>query len=405
VNRSSDGVRNVKGPGLVLSAAVVLSLLTLAGAHPAWSGTGSDVAGAQREVALERARKALAAGDTKQAVELADALLAVDPADAAAADIKVRAFADARDADTALDAYEAWRKASRRDDEAMLGVLGRAHLRDLAEMPTAQIRMASLRGLAQAGDAAARRALAQAAAEQPETSGDGLLARHALASLGDEAALRDLRRVALSGPPALRSAVLGLLAEVDPAGVEPAIKAALGDRDIGLRIAALAAARTAGGRTLVPVLQSLLQERPYLIALHAAVALWRLDDRSGEGLLRQALQSELPDARLTAAEAFVSDPDGSWTAAVEPLLKASDALVRLKAATLLLGRHPGARDAVLDALRDPNPVIRAEAAKVFASTEAFDAEAAVPLLRDTSPWVRLPVAARLARPSAARPPR
>lgn len=388
-----------------IPCAVLVSLLTVTGAHPVFGSAGIGVASTQRAATLERARKALAGNDTKQAVELADSLLAVDPADAAAADIKVRAFADARDTDTALGAYEAWRKASRRDDEVMLGVLGRAHLRDLAEIPTAQIRVASLRALARAGDAAARRTLARLAAEQPETSGDGVLARHALASLGDEAALRDLRRMALSGMPAQRSALLGLLAEVDAAGVEPAIKAALGERDVGLRIAALAAARVAGARTLVPAIRPLLDERPYLIALHAAAALWRLGDRSGERLLRDALQSELPDARLAAADAFASDPDAGWMAALEPLLQAQDSLVRLKAAALLLERRPQAREILLELLRDQNPVIRAEAAKTFAAAPAFDAGVAVSLLRDASPWVSLPVAARLVGSDHPRPPR
>lgn len=383
---------------------ILLGVVTLAAALPARAGAGDDAA-AQRTAALERARKALAAGDTKQAVGLADSLLAVDPADATAADIKVRAFADARDTETALDAYEAWRRASRRDDEGMLGVLGRAHLRDLTEIPTPQIRVAAFRALALTGDAAARRTLTGIVAEQPETSADGLLARHALASLGDQGAVRDLRRLALSGRPAQRAAVLGLLAEVDPAGLEPAVKAALGGSDVGLRIAALAAVRTAGARTLAAAIRPLLEERPYLVALHAAVALWRLGDRAGERLLRTALQSQLPDARLAAAEAFVSDPDASWTAVVEPLLQGPDALIRLKAATLLLDRNPAARGVVLRSLRDQNPVIRAEAAKVLASTAIFDAEVAVPLLRDASPWVRLPVAARLARPGAAPPPR
>lgn len=388
-----------------LSGVILFFFVTLAAAPPAPAGAGDDAAAAQRTAALERARKALAAGETKQAVELADSLLAVDPADAAAADIKVRAFADARDTDTALDAYEAWRRASRRDDEGMLAVLGRAHLRDLTDIPTPQIRVAAFRALALAGDAAARRTLTGIVAEQPEASADGLLARHALASLGDQGAVRDLRRLALSGRPAQRATVLGLLAEVDPAGLDPAVKAALAESDVGLRIAALAAARTAGGRTLVTAIRPLLEERPYLVALHAAVALWRLGDRAGERLLREALQSPLPDARLAAAEAFVSDPDASWTGVMEPLLQGPDALVRLKAATLLLDRNPAAREIVLRSLRDQNPVIRAEAAKVLAATPTFDAEVAVPLLRDTSPWVRLPIAARLARPGAPRPPR
>lgn len=388
-----------------MPGALTLGLLALAGVQLARGGDWTGLAPTQRAAVLERARKALAGGDTKQAVELADSLLAVDPADAAAADIKVRAFADARDTDTALDAYEAWRKASRRDDDVMLGVLGRAHLRDLAEIPTAQIRVASLRALAQAGDAVARRMLGRLAAEQPETSGDGLLARHALASLGDEGALRDLRRMALSGMPAQRAALLGLLAEVDPAGVEMAIKAALGERDVGLRIAALAAARVAGVRTLVPLIRPLLEERPYLVALHAAATLWRMGDRSGERLLRESLQSELPDARLAAADAFVSDPDGGWTAAIEPLLQAPDALVRLKAAALLLDRRPRAREILVELVRDQNPVIRAEAARTLSAAPTLDAGVAVPLLRDTSPWVRLPIAAWLVRSGETRPPR
>jgi hypothetical protein len=392
--------RTVRHANWLPGALLLLRVVTLAAAFPAAAGAADDAAAGQRAAALEQARKALAAGQTKQAVELADSLLAVDPADAAAADIKVRAFADARDTDTALDAYEAWRKASRRDDEGMLGVLGRAHLRDLTEIPTTQIRVAAFRALALAGDAAARRTLTGIAAEQPETSADGLLARHALASLGDQGALRDLRRLAVSGRPAQRANAIGLLAEVDPAGLEPALQAALGESDVGLRIAALAAARTAGSRTLAGVIRPLLEERPYLVALHAAVALWRLGDRAGERLLREALQSQLPDARLAAAEAFVSEPDAAWAAVVEPLLQSPDALVRLKAAALLLGRTPAAREVVASSLHDQNPVIRAEAAKVLASTRTFDAELAVPLLRDPSPWVRLPVAARLARPSA-----
>ena len=118
----------------------------------------------------------------------------------------------------------------------------------------------------------------------------------------------------------------------------------------------------------------------------AAVALARMGDPDGQAFVDTMLQSEVPDLRLMAAEAFEGRP-GAWMSAIAPLLDNRDGTIRLEAARLLAPVNPEAAKRVLsEAASDANPVVRSEAVRIMGETSAT-----VPAVAD------LPQARRLLR--------
>jgi hypothetical protein len=106
------------------------------------------------------------------------------------------------------------------------------------------------------------------------------------------------------------------------------------------------------------------------------------------------LQSEVPDLRLMAADAFEGRP-GAWMSAIAPLLENRDGTIRLEAARLLAPVNPEAVRRVLsEAASDPNPVVRSEALRIMEETSTTvpaiaDLAQARRLLREQDPAVRV----------------
>jgi HEAT repeat protein len=117
-------------------------------------------------------------------------------------------------------------------------------------------------------------------------------------------------------------------------------------------------------------------------------------------IVERMLQSEVPDLRIMAAEAY-DGQNGAWVSAIMPLLENRDGVTRLQAARLIAPVNPeAARRTLQQAAGDPNPVIRAEAVSVMADVGATtpdvaDLTQARRLLRDADPGVRLHAAAVL----------
>jgi HEAT repeat protein len=386
------------------SAAIVWLLLVCVGSGEAQSGTGLPATSSDPGV-LARARQSLAAGKFEAAIADADTLLARDPRDEAAAAVKVTAYANARDLGRALDAYQSWQAASKTHSRDLLAVLGTAHLRTLAASAVPDIRITALRHLAGGGDDNARSLLVKLARTSGELRMETLFAREAMAAAGDALALKELHALARQGSSSQRTFALRMLGRVDGANVGAPVAAALQDRDPFLRAAALEVAAQAGTKALVPAIKPLLNEPGPLVGLHAAAALHRLGDAFGDRVLEEALGSPVPDIRLIAAGAYRNDASGDWKAAITPLLEDRDGVNRIRAAELLLGRHPRAKDVLETALQDANPAVREEAVKVLSAWDGGQVATFVPLLRDSSESVRLHTAARLApsaRPASAR---
>ncbi|MEP6918021.1 MAG: HEAT repeat domain-containing protein, partial [Acidobacteriota bacterium] len=131
-----------------------------------------------------------------------------------------------------------------------------------------------------------------------------------------------------------------------------------------------AAAADGLGRLGVPgtvgALQQAFKDPDPFVHSSAAVALARLKDPEGQAYVEQMLQSDVPELRLAAAEAW-NGQDGPWVEAIRPLLVNRDGLNRVRAARLIAPIDPeSARRTLQEAAADPNPVMRAESVRIAA---------------------------------------
>lgn len=292
--------------------------------------------------------------------------------------------------DAALEVYEAFVAQTKREDLGLLVLIVRDHLEALTTATDVEVRIGALTALAGASDARARADLVQFGAAGTRGS-IGLEATLALASLHDEAALKEVRALAGSGPKGVRPRAIAALGEVDRSAAAALAVEGLQDPDPLARMGHIDLVARFGTTSAIPLLKRMLTDRnaPFL-RLPAAAALRHLGDPSGDEILRQGLNSPLPDARLIAARAMAVVGDRSWVSAVSPILQDPDGLNRLNAAELLL---PIDRETALRSLKaaagDANPVVRAEAARVVALASPPEIPALRALLSDTSELVRL----------------
>jgi hypothetical protein len=127
--------------------------------------------------------------------------------------------------------------------------------------------------------------------------------------------------------------------------------------------------------------------------LSAAVSLHTLGDPAGDELLRQALASDMAEAKVFAASAFTAPEARVWRPTIESVLATSRGIDALSAAEVLLtvDSEP-AQKMVEHAAGDPNPSIRARAARIAGRQRSRFAVTVRRLLEDESPIVRLYVA-------------
>jgi HEAT repeat protein len=343
------------------------------------------------------ARRALAAGRAEEARKLAEEGLANAPADAKLTAVRIEAEVALGRPEAALAAYEAWQKAAAREDATLAGQVARGYLWHIARTPGELAAPDALAALAAAGDGEARTALRRITTTDRDSAG-AIPALAALADTGDQTAAGALVAAARGGSGQQRASALSALKNPRMAGVDAAIQDALGPTaPLLVRLAAIDAAGRLGVKAAVPLLVKLLDERPYILSLRAAKALHELGDSRGEPVLKTALTSDLPDIRLTAAQAYRST-DGPWEPAVRPLLDNPDGLFRLHAAELLLQRQrPAALRTLTQATTDLNTVVRNEAARILTADPATSPAELRRLLRDGSPVVRTRAAAALLR--------
>lgn len=383
--------------------AIALSVLTVSFASYAGAGVTAAAPGqtARRATSSEsrleprpsplvtRGRKALAAGRIEEAARLSEEALKQTPADAAAARLRIDTLLRMSDRAAALDAYEQFGRAAKKEDDRLLAPIARAELEALAGDAVPMVQVAATERLARLGDAKARQALADRTRREPDAAG-GRAATEALARLGDVAAARRLTALAASGPAAVRIPALVALARSGAAERTAAVQSALEDLDPVIRAAAADAAGMGKVTEARGRLKRLLDDRSFLVRLSAAAALKRLGDTAGDALLGAALASELPDARLMAAQGFIGASDRSWVPAIRPLLQNRDGLNRLRAADMLLPiARADAYSTLAEAAEDPNPSVRSEAARILASHRAEAPALMRRLLRDQAAMVRL----------------
>jgi hypothetical protein len=375
---SADDASNVDGGSLVKRVSVVVVVLVV--------GCFARLAAQQRAAdpsvsAVARAWTAIAEGRPADGARAADEALRTAPRNHEAVNAKIAALALGEPL-RALDAYEAWLR--RTEDVFLLEPIARGVLAAIAGGNDVALQISALEELARAGGSAARDRLAQLQASKNPAAGA------ALARLGDQQARTALIASAQSG--ASPEAAAELLDAAGP-GAVPVLRQLLKHPAPPVRADAAAALGKLKASDAVDDLRSAMTDPNPLVSASAAVALTRLGDHQGEAKTQQMLESDLPDFRLMAAEAYIGRGSGPWVAAITPLLRDENALTRLRAASLIAPVDPdAAREVLMAGARDPNPVIRSEALRMAGdqpASSSIDIPVLRRALRDTDATVRM----------------
>jgi HEAT repeat protein len=388
---------------MVMPLRLVLIAIVSGTAHAA-AQTSAPPSGAPAVVGAKELSSGwalIAAGRAAEADKASDGLLALTPRSHAALSLKIAARVAMRAPLDALTAYESWLKIGRQhEDVFLLESIALGVIEALTITTDRDVRVRALALMAATGDRSAADRLRTLASDPATASIPGDVA---LGKLGDASAVQRLIARVKNGGAGDVSDAIDALRDGGVKGAAAVIAAALEPtRPLPTRIAAARALGQLGDTTVVPALEKVLNE-PGPVRVQAAAALMRLGDDSGAAIVRTIENSPVGDLRLLAAEARAG-VDGTWTTVAKGVLNDPDPLVRLRAAELLLQHGEdtaAARDALLEALRDPNPALRNAAAQRLdrIPPEAFETDlpALRRLLRDPSPLIRLQAAAGLLR--------
>ena len=323
-------------------------------------GTAQTARPATDTQTISRGWAALAAGRSSEAVTIADTVLKRKPRSHAAFTLKIEALSAGAQPISALDAYETWipKAGGNVDDRGLLQPIAVGLLRALSLDPDAAVRSSALRFLADIGDDSAIEALRKASA-----AGDQR-AMLALAAQGDANAIASLQTLVGSGNGRDMSTAIAALNE--HGGLSAALVQTLAKDRVPMNRAAAAGA-LAGSKdpAAAQLLDALSQDPDPLV--HASVTLARAKTGDERALAdaRAMLASEVPDIRLSAAEALVSTLPGEAEQAVRPLLTNPDGLNRFRAAAIVGRSDPAAVLPVLmEGLAHQNPLIQQETARI-----------------------------------------
>ena len=212
-------------------------------------------------------------------------------------------------------------------------------------------------------------------------------------------------------------AALGTLG-INPVGIKR-IAAAMNDKDLDVRTAAILAAGETNDRNLTGNLRAMLDDKEPQVAFAAALTLWKMKDRSGEDILvavvdgdrsanptmanstRQNLNRSLRHpaglARLAGMQgaAMLLGPFGFGITAYEYMHKNGGDAGRVTAIEQLSQQKNGSiRLTLIAALGDKDVAVRAAAAKALGSYhERAASDALFPLFLDPKTPVRFTAAA------------
>ncbi len=201
------------------------------------------------------------------------------------------------------------------------------------------------------------------------------------------------------------------------------VLAAVSDKAVPVRLAAVSALAEQKSRTAIPKLKAALEDEAAEVSFSAAKALWDMGDRSGGDLLAEVLAGErkqspgfvkkqVREAKSTLQNrkklvwmgakegaGFLFGPLGFGLGVVESLSQDGSAPTRALSATLL-GQYkdPVVRAELVDGLEDKSPLVRLAVAKALGG---FPDRALIPklepLLEDKSEAVRYMAAAAIVR--------
>lgn len=313
---------------------------------------------------ISRGWTALAAGRLTEAVSAADSVLKRKPRSHAAFTLKIEAMSAGAQPVSALDAYEAWipKAGGNVDDRGLLEPIAAGFLRTLSKDSDAAVRIAALKFLAKAGDDSALESLRKSGA-----AGDQR-AMQALVDQGDADAVASLQTMVASGTGRDVSAAIASLGEHGGLTV-PLMETLAKDRVPMNRAAVADALARSNDPAARQLLDMLGQDPDPLVHLAVTIARAKNGDERALADARAMLASEVPDIRLTAAEALVSTMPSEAEQAVRSLLSNPDGLNRFRAAAIVGRSDSSAVQSVLmEGLADQNPVIQQQAARIVGET-------------------------------------
>ena len=219
-----------------------------------------------------------------------------------------------------------------------------------------------------------------------------------------------------------RAPAISALTTIRSLEADKLVVAALADKDLLVRFAAVSGLADRKLRTDIPKLKRVLDDESGEVSFLAAKALWELGDRSGMDILEEVLfgeqkkpgfvKSQIRGAKATAhnrkalvwmgakeGAGFLFGPLGAGVGVMEQIMKDSSAPERMLAATLLAQeRGPAAIGDLSEALVDKNPLVRTTAAKLLGGFNSPTVRPKLqPLLEDKSDAVRYMAAASIVR--------
>lgn len=342
-------------------AAIALGFVSILGSSTANAQPSRPATDTQT---ISRGWTALAAGRSSEAASIADSVLKRKPRSHAAFTLKIEALSAGTQPLAALDAYEGWipKAGGGVDDRGLLQPIATGLLRTFSTDSDAAVRNAALKFLARAGDESAIDALRKAGG-----AGDQR-AMLALIDQGDSNAMAALQALAGSGAGRDMSAAIKSLGE--HGGLTPELTQTLAKDRVPMNRAALAdALANSKDPEARQVLESLGQDPDPLVHFSVIMARAKNGDDAALTDARSMLASEVPDIRLSAAEALVGIMPREAEQAVRPLLTDRDGNNRFRAAAIVGRFDPAAVQSVLmDGLAHQSPLIQQEAARVAAET-------------------------------------
>src|SRR5262249_45555133 len=284
----------------------------------------------------------------------ADGVLKRKPRSHSAFTLKIEALSAGSQPISALDAYEAWipKAGGNLDDRGLLEPIAFGGLRVLSKGPDVGVRNTALKYLAKGGDDAAIEALRKGSAQGDQR------AMVALVDQGDPDAIASLQKLAGSGTGRDLSAAIASLSE--HGGLTPELAQTLAKDRVPMNRAAvadaLARSKDPASRQL---LESLSQDPDPLVHFSVILSRAKNGDDAALAEARAMLASEVPDIRLSAAEALVDSMPRESEQAVRPLLTNPDGLNRFRAAAIV-GRFDAAavQSVLMEGLAHQSPLIQ-----------------------------------------------
>jgi len=326
---------------------------------------------------LSRGWAAVAAGRFDEATNLAAGILKRKPRSHAAFTLKVEAISGSAQPLAALDEYETWiaKAADDVDDRGLLEPIAVALLRVLSADPDPLVRATALDALADAGDDEAVEKLRKRSAE-----GDRL-AMQAMVSRGDPTAVRAVQ--ATLGAPTGRDMSAEIKGLAEHGGLTPALLRSLATDRVPMNRAAVAGTLVRSkDAAAAALLETLNQDPDPLVRMSIVLARAQAGDERGLAEAKAMLASEVPDIRLTAAEALVASMPRDSEQAVRPLLNDRDGINRFRAAAIVGRFDPAAALPVItEGLSDQNRLIQQQAARTLAQVLPGDTRRLRELLR------------------------